>query len=212
MKTDYWDKKHVEYKGQDWIDSPSIFAESAIKYFPKSGRMLELGAGQGQDSRFFAQHGYYVVSTDNNLAALKECEDKVEKEKLDNIQIENFSLGNKFPYKDGEFDIVYAHLSLHYFDYKTTKAIFNEIYRVLKKNGIIAFFVNSISDPEYKTGSMLENDLFEIEGKKKRFFSVKSAKQFANSFKPLLVDNNGETYKDSAKGIHNLIRFIGKKE
>lgn len=191
MKKDYWDKQHTKYKEEDWIDLPSIFAEFAIKYFPESGRILELGAGQGQDSRYFAKHGYYVVSTDNNPVALKESKEKLEEQKLNNIELENVLLGHKLPYKDGEFDVVYAHLSLHYFDDKTTKAVFNEIYRVLKKDGIFAFFTNSTSDPEYKSGTMLENDLFEIEGKQKRFFTVESAKQYAASFTPIVADNNG---------------------
>ncbi|HMS92276.1 MAG TPA: class I SAM-dependent methyltransferase [Candidatus Saccharibacteria bacterium] len=212
MKKDYWYNQHAKYKEEDWIDKPSIFAEFVIKYFPKSGRILELGAGQGQDSRYFAQHGYYVVSTDNNPVALKESLEKLEKQKIDNIKLENVSLGHELTFKDAEFDVVYAHLSLHYFDDDTTKAIFNEINRVLKEDGILAFFTNSTSDPEYKSGTMLENDLYEIEGKKKRFFTVKSAKKYAVSFTPILVDNNGETYKDNAKGVHNLIRFIGKKE
>ena len=41
--------------------------------------------------------------------------------------------------------------------------------------------------------------------------SVETAKNFAHDFTVLLADNNGETYKDAAVGVHNLIRFIGKK-
>jgi hypothetical protein len=48
-------------------------------------------------------------------------------------------------------------------------------------------------------------------GVPKRFLNVDEAREFAHSFRPLLVDNNGETYKDSAKGVHHLIRFIGQK-
>lgn len=60
----YWDKKHDKYAAQSWIDKPSIFVKEVIKYFPKMGKILELAAGQGQDSRFFASKGYKVVSTD----------------------------------------------------------------------------------------------------------------------------------------------------
>jgi len=40
-----WQDIHKNYKEQDWIDKPSIFAEQALPYFPKNGRVLELGAG-----------------------------------------------------------------------------------------------------------------------------------------------------------------------
>ena len=45
-----WSELHNNYKKRDWINKPSIFAEQAIKYFPSSGKVLELGAGLGQDS------------------------------------------------------------------------------------------------------------------------------------------------------------------
>jgi hypothetical protein len=44
---DYWKNAHVRYSSKDWIKKPTIFATQAINYFPKSGSILELGAGQG---------------------------------------------------------------------------------------------------------------------------------------------------------------------
>lgn len=65
-----WQNLHSNYQTQEWIDKPSIFAETAIQYFPSSGKVLDLGAGQGQDTRFFAEQGYDVVSTDIEPSAL----------------------------------------------------------------------------------------------------------------------------------------------
>lgn len=45
-----WKELHSNYQEQNWIEKPSIFAETAIQYFPKSRKILELGAGHGQDS------------------------------------------------------------------------------------------------------------------------------------------------------------------
>lgn len=47
MNNSTWEKLHSSYVGTDWIDKPSIFAKEAIKHFPKNGKILELGAGQG---------------------------------------------------------------------------------------------------------------------------------------------------------------------
>jgi len=42
---------------------------------------------------------------------------------------------------------------------------------------------------------------------------VDSTKELIDDdFEIILLDNYGETYKDSAKGIHNLIRFVGRKK
>jgi methylase of polypeptide subunit release factors len=66
-----WKELHSNYQEQNWIKKPSLFAETAIQYFPKSGRILELGTGHGQGSFFFASHGYEVLSTDIEISSLK---------------------------------------------------------------------------------------------------------------------------------------------
>lgn len=205
MTDDYWTKLHALYSEKDWITKPSLFAETVKNCLPKNGTLLELGAGLGQDSAYFTELGYNVTATDISIDHLKELAQ-------DDFKILVVDLRKPLSFTDASFDIVYAHLSLHYFNQRTTNAIFDEIYRVLKPDGVLAFFTNSIDDPEYNTGKQIEPDYFEIDGTPKRYLSVKTAKQFAHAFKPIIADNNGETYKDSAKGIHHLIRFIGTKE
>jgi SAM-dependent methyltransferase len=212
MKNDStWNKLHKYYSNQDWIGKPNIFAEEVLEYLPNKGSILCLGDGQGQDGRFFASKGYEVTSTDISESAIEINKKKSEEEKLKNITISKLDLREKFPFYDENFDVVYAHLSLHYFSKNITEKIFDEIYRILKKGGILAVFTNSTSDPEYNTGKKIEDDLFEIEGMTKRFFSVETIKQYTSKFSSILVDNNGKTYKDEAKGVRNLIRFIGRK-
>ena len=65
-----WKDLHTNYQSQTWIEKPSIFAETAIQYFPKRGTLLELGAGLGQDSVFFAKQGYDVLSSDIDVSSL----------------------------------------------------------------------------------------------------------------------------------------------
>lgn len=192
------------YSEKDWVTRPSIFAETVKGYLPKKGKVLDLGAGLGQDSAYFAELGCEVMATDLNTDHLRQLA-------RGKFEVGTVDLRQLLPFADASFDIVYAHLSLHYFDEQTTEQIFAEIHRILKSGGLLAFFTNSIDDPEYNTGKQVETDYFEIEGTPKRYLSVESARQFAHAFKPLLIDNNGETYKDSAKDIHHLIRFIGTK-
>ncbi len=199
-----WDKQHQKYKGTDWIDKPTIFAENMSKYFPKSGKLLDLGAGQGQDSRFFANQGYQVVSTDFSDEGLKLNR---EKSKGLDISVEKLDLSKKFIYKDQSFDIVYSHLALHYFDKETTQSIFTEIHRTLKGNGIVAILLNSTADDEYNSGEVIEKDFFKIGQITKRYFNPTSLSEFVTEFETLLLDDQGKTYKDKK----NLVRFVGKK-
>ena len=210
MNDKNWITLHKNYSKQDWIHKPSIFAEQAIEYFPKGGKFLEIGAGHGQDSLFFASRGFNVTSTDLEISSLEQNVKNVEREIGERISVQKLDLRNPFSF-DRKFDIVYAHLSLHYFDKKTTERIFENIYHSLNSGGILAFFTNSVDDPEYNTGTKIEEHYFEIENVAKRYLNVDEAKRFAYKFKPLLADNSGETYKDAAQGIHHLIRFIGQK-
>ncbi|MFA6525086.1 MAG: class I SAM-dependent methyltransferase [Patescibacteria group bacterium] len=212
MSNLYWTKAHAHYSRQDWINKPSIFAEFAVQYFPNTGRVLDLGAGQGQDSRYFAEKGFEVVSTDFEDFALGLNETNIPSHLEKRIKVEEVDISEKLPFFNQEFDVVYSHLALHYFDTKTTEEIFREIKRVLKIGGTIAFMVNSTSDPEYNTGIKIEKDFFAMKKKiKMRFFNIDTVKEFTKEFKTILVDNLGESYKDNAVGVHNMIRYIGRR-
>ncbi len=208
----HWDHRREAYQTLGLADKPSIFAETAVAYFPKDARVLELGAGNGQDSRFFASEGFEVVSTDFVLGALESNAEKIPEDLREKITVQKADLRKPLPFGDNAFDVVYAHLSLHYFDEQTTHKIFDEIARVLKPKGIVALLVNSTDDPEYGTGEQLEPDFFQIGTPTKRFFTTASAAMFTKDFDAHLLDNKGESYKDASKGIHGLIRFVGKKK
>jgi len=203
----YWDKQHDKYLATDWINKPSIFAEWVLQYFPPTGNVLDLGAGQGQDSAFFDATGYTVIATDFSPHALQLAASKLP----DDIALQQVDLSQPLPFDDSFFDVVYAHLSLHYFDEVTTGTLFSEIYRVLKPGGILAALCNSDQDPEIVEGKQLEPNFIELDGVHKRYFSAQSAKSFARQFQLIVADDQGTTYKDEAKGVHNLIRLVARK-
>lgn len=209
----FWDDKHHEYAKESWINKPSKFSLWATNYFPKNGKILELGAGQGQDTRYFANLGYEVLSTDFSDTSLQYNNKHLPSNLSHKITISKLDLNNPFPFKNESFDVVYSHLAIHYFDLKTTQQIFKEIYRVLKNKGIAALLVNSITDPEYGTGNKLEEDYFEVKPNyQKRYFSTSTVKDFAKAFKIIVLDDLGLTHKDVFRGKSNLIRFIGEKD
>lgn len=188
----YWQKVHQKYSQQDWSKNPNIFATEVIEYLPKTGRLLDLAAGIGQDSRYFSSLGYDVTSTD--LIPPSEFVD----------------LNQPLPFVDSSFDIIYSHLGLHYFSSDRTKELFQEIYQVLKTGGIFCSIFNSTTDPEIPELTKVDNDYYQTsEGIQKRFLSPESLKLLLpKEFKILLLDNNGKTIKD---GDNKLIRLICQK-
>ncbi len=209
----WWDKKSEKYATKDWIDKTTIFAEWALHFFPENGKVLELGAGHGQDTRFFANHEYEVISTDFSSTALNYNKKKLPSGLKSKVSIQQLDLSKTFPFEDDSFDVVYSHLSIHYFDDRTTSQIFSEIHRVLKPGGVVAILVNSVDDPEYGMGKKLGEDFFELSpGDVKHFFSLEYMRGKTKGFGTLVLDNRGETYKDKAKGVFNLVRFVGRKK
>lgn len=203
----YWIKKLDKYNESEWSKGPNKFAEQFIKYTKPNDILLDVGCGIGQDSIYFAQKGLNVIAIDQSEFGL-DISKKSALENGLNIEFKVMDI-SKLNFDQDKFDAVYAHLSLHYFDSEKTKQIFRKIHKILKPTGVFGCLLNSDQDEEIKIGKPLGDGLFEVNGLVKRFFSLDEIKSYTNGlFKPIVMDNNGETYKDKNS---NLIRFIGKK-
>jgi SAM-dependent methyltransferase len=175
------------YKKLDWIDRPNSFAESALHFMPLDGRILEFGAGHGQDSVFFASEGYYVLATDAITTHLKAVMKKLPEDLDDRIELQAIDLNKLLPLTDGSVSIVYAHCSFAELQPDDLNALFQEIHRVLAPHGMLAFLAPSDT------------------------ISIEAAKTYANKFRLMLCDTHGETREGQTAGIHNYVRFIGKR-
>ena len=207
---DFWEEWWTKTNDNGWDDTPSIFAQFAISYFPKEGKLLELGAGLGKDTRYFAQHGLFVVSTDFSNKALDVSKWESTMQKIMNIEYQNVDIKNSLPFQDGEFDVIYAHAVLHYFSHETTDQIFREIHRVLKDGGVFATLLKSEEDPEVLKSLKLHENFYQTpQGIVERFFSVNEVQNETEGlFKPVVMDASEQIHE-----IENatFIRYIGLK-
>lgn len=201
---DYWIKKLSDYSFQQWVTQPSLFAEDTVKYFPPTGAILELGAGNGQDGKWFASLGYNLTMTD-----LTDAPSKTDLPKT--IKTLVVDMAQPLPFRNESFDVVYSHLGVHYFSLDRTQELFDEIYEILKPDGIFAFLVNSVNDPEMQEGEEIESNFRLVGGIEKRFFDISTTNQLTTKFETVLIDGQGTSHKDKTKGLANLIRFVGKK-
>ena len=202
----YWLKKRRGYAQESWANKPSLFAQTAFEYLNPKGSLLELGAGLGQDGIWFAEQGIDVTQTDIVVDEMLPLPENL------SIRSNRLDLQEKLPYAAESYDTVYACLSLHYFNWQRTEQLFDEIYDILRPGGVLALLVNSVNDPEYGQGRKLEENYFEIDGIKKRYFDLSTLRELTKRYHTLLCDDKGTSYKDHAKGISNLVRFIGKKD
>jgi len=199
----YWKGAIAKYRTKDWSDKPSIFAESLGKYLPKSGDLLELGAGAGNDGEYFSQLGFNVTQAD--LADFRSEGNR-------SSQFLELDMSNQLRLPS-QYYVIYAHLSVHYFSTKRTQELFAETNKHLSKGEVFAFLVNSTHDPEFGKGQELEKHYFDLVGIPKRYFDIADTRSFINRlFTPLLLDDDGTSYKDREDGMLHLFRFVGRKK
>lgn len=170
----YWDKVHLQYDSayDGWLDT-------YLDLFHQKDEIVELGCGRAYDSRYLLEKGFQNITV---CDFSKEAIEIVKKE-VPQLKTLVFDMKEGLPFKDQSIHVLIADLSIHYFDTKTTTFLINELYRVLKPNGIFIARVNSTNDKLYipKTKPIEEN--FFYDGNVyKRFFNEDSIKSFFHDF------------------------------
>jgi SAM-dependent methyltransferase len=101
-------------------------------------RMLEIGAGTGQDSLFFASHGLDVVATDISPAMVARCQAKGL-----NARVMDFS---QLDFPAESFDAVHAMNCLLHVPNAELPAVLKSIAHVLRSGGLFFLGVYGVSD------------------------------------------------------------------
>jgi len=138
--------------------------------------IIDLGCGFGNNTKYLIECGKEVIACDYSGWAIE----KVQK-KFSVVKTECFDITKEFPFENNFTDIIIADLVLHYFSETTTKKILDEIKRVLKKDGVLIFRVNSINDFNYgaQKGTEVEKHYYQtIKHGYKRFFDEEDIKKF----------------------------------
>ena len=211
-------KKDLDQQSQHWENSfsnkpemfgldPSdaaryakeIFESQKIKNFfsRKSIDILELGAGLGRDTTYFAANSnlIQVTALDYSSEAIKNINKKKTdyhsdstmtdgKSVVDKITTKVWDVRKGIPYKNNTFDGCFSHML--YCMALTTSEIIKlnkEVHRVLKPGGINIFTVRHTGDGDYKKGKHIGEDLYENDGFIVHFFDKEKINQISKEFK-----------------------------
>jgi len=129
--------------------------------------IIDLGCGYGNDTLYLHERGYKVISCDLSIEALKRLDHFIDKP-----VIRRFDMLAGLPFDDGSVKIVIADLSIHYFLWKDTERLVEEIRRVLTDDGYLLCRVNSaeIMQCDAGKGVKIEEGYYDLGGRKKRYF------------------------------------------
>ncbi len=170
--SDIWNKVYVR-DASFFGDDPSNFGLECYKEFKKHGakKILELGCGQGRDTVFFASKGIDVSAIDSSQVAIDTLSNITGEKKLP-ISPMIHNPGEGLPFNNSDFDAVYSHMFFNMrFTDDQVKYLFTELNRVLKNEGLNLFSVRSDNDVMYKKGTLVEENIYDINGFQIRFFT-----------------------------------------
>ena len=167
-----WDKVYRS-DASFFGDGPSNFALDCYEELKKHQvkKILELGCGQGRDSIFFASNNIDVVAIDSSQVAVDPLS-KIVKEKHLSFRPMIHNANQGIPFDDSYFDAVYSHMFFNMrFSADRLNLLFDEVNRVLKKQGLNLFSVRSDHDTMYRRATVVEKDIYEINRFQIRFFT-----------------------------------------
>ena len=192
------DQKNLDQQSQHWESnfsnkpemfglSPSIAAVKALKKFKKANitSIIELGAGLGRDTTYFAQNSIHVEALDYSPSAIKKINQKAKELNLSKfIKTRLYDVREKLPFNNEQFQGCFSHM-LYCMALSNTdlENLNNEICRVIKTNGINIYTVRHTNDGDYKKGIHRGEDLYENDGFVVHFFSKDKIKKLSKVFK-----------------------------
>ena len=187
-----------------------IFENQKVKNFFKRKKIdiLELGAGLGRDTTYFAANSNFIQVTalDYSSEAIRNInKKKIEyhsdptmpdgKYAADKITTKVWDVRNGIPYKNNSFDGCYSHML--YCMALTTSEIIKlnkEVHRILKPGGINIFTVRHTGDGDYKKGKHIGEDLYKNDGFIVHFFDKEKINQISKGFE---IEDIFELYEGS---------------
>ena len=191
QQSQYWEKSFLS-KPEMFGLEPSKAAINTLKNFKKENikEIIELGAGLGRDTIFFAKNSINVEALDYSPTAIKIIKKKVLENKLsDFVSTKIFDVRKKLPFKDNAIEACFSHmLYCMALSNSELKNLNDEVCRILKPGGINIYTARHTGDGDYKNGIHRGENLYENDGFIVHFFSKEKVKNLSKGFEVLDIE------------------------
>lgn len=170
-------------------EPPNRFAVRAYKLIRayRLKTLLDVGTGAGRDAVYFARKGLAVTALDRSVVGIQ------------NLRSQNPHINcihgdirtDKF--EENSFGVIYAHLSLHYFDDSTTRRVFQKLRRTLKPHGLLFVKCKSTDDALYGKGIKVGPDMYR-KGHVRHFFTKEYMTEMLAPFRIISIRKTSSVY------------------
>ena len=175
---------------------PSYSAKKALEIFKKDNisSIIELGAGLGRDTIFFAQNNIRVHAIDYSLSATNIIKKRSKENNLEAlIKVENYDIRKKLNFDNENFQACYSHmLFCMALSNQDLEDLNKEIWRILKKDGMNIYTVRNQTDGDFKKGIHRGEDMYEMNGFIVHYFSENKIKNLLDGFTNISIENFDE--------------------
>lgn len=161
----YWD---MYYKNKLTPQEPSLFAKYVGTLVGSTGTLLDLGCGNGRDSRYFAQRGLNVIAMDNSEATIA----NLQAEQLTNIHCVCDDFMTSTQHTPEKYEYVYSRFTVHSITDNQEASLLTTMFSALKQDGKFFIEVRGIHDNLYGKGEAQGNNAFFYDNHYRRFLEL----------------------------------------
>jgi SAM-dependent methyltransferase len=209
---EFWDQFFLQRQesGND-LDWGGLWTRPFLVPLREAGvrTILELGCGTGNDAARLAGEGYSVTAIDLSGEAIGQAQARFGS--MARFMVADMT--QRLPFPDGGFDAVMSNVALHMFPDSLTRAVFAEVGRLVRPDGLFLFHVNALEDRPLRARGLpareLEPDyVAEESGQTMHFFSEAYLRELLAGWQhvqlvPVRVPHRktGELFKHTWRGI-----------
>ncbi len=180
-----WEHAFVE-RADRYGTKPSKPGRAALATFRRAGfvDLLELGAGQGRDTVYFARKGLNVTALDFAETAVHTVAAKTRVAPTDGrVTVLLHDVRKPLPLPDAAFDACYSHmLFCMALKQNELESLAAEIRRVLRPGGLCIYTARTTSDPDFGAGLHRCESIYELDGFAVHYFSHVLVQHLASGF------------------------------
>jgi ubiquinone/menaquinone biosynthesis C-methylase UbiE len=210
-----WDKIYKQFGEiqSEILPSVRIAVEIFKKYNCKN--IMDLGCGTGRHTIYLAQNNFNVLATDISETGLENTKIKANDIGLNNIKYLQHDM-RKIPLEDNYFDGVLCIWTTGHGKLIDVEKSVEEIYRILKPNGVVIIDYVSTEDGHYGKGEEIEKNTFinNMEGEENiphHYSTKEEIKNLYRKFNELKIEKIDYFYGDNKENEIKAFLVIGIK-